>query len=488
MDRKMKTAWKTVGVLVSASLVSAVLSGYYFGWVHHPGHAGDEHGSGAGGKAEIAKVQYTCSMHPFIIRDEPGNCPICGMILTPLTGGAASPTSGARRVKHWVSSMDPTYIRDAPGKDNMGMELVPVYEEGGLPGQITIDPVTIQNMGVRTAAVERRNLSRTIRTVGVVAFDEPRQYSVNSKIEGWVEKLHVNATGQPVRKGQPLLEIYSPDLVVAQQEYLLALENSRRMAQNPYPEIAAGAGRLLEAARNRLRYWDIDEQQIAALAENGQIRKTLTLFSPNGGVVTMKKVVEGMRVMAGEELLQIADLSRVWVNADLYEHDLPLVRVGQSATVEVPSAPDRKLQGRISFIYPYVQNESRTVQARIEFANPGLGLKPDMYANVVIETSSQGGALVVPGDAVLRSGKGATVFVALGEGRFEPRAVQPGMSDAEGFLQVLSGLKEGEKVVTSAQFLLDSESRLQEVLRKMTAPGPEAAAPLAQDNPEELFK
>lgn len=485
----MKTAWKTVGILVSASLVSAVLSGYYFGWVHHPGHAGDEHGSGAGGKAEIAKVQYTCSMHPFIIRDEPGNCPICGMILTPLqSGGGSAPTSGPRRVKHWVSSMDPTYIRDAPGKDNMGMDLVPVYEDGGLPGQITIDPVTIQNMGVRTAPVERRNISRTIRTVGVVAFDEPRQYSVNSKIEGWVEKLHVNATGQPVRKGQPLLEIYSPDLVAAQQEYLLALENSRRMAQNPYPEIAAGAGRLLEAARNRLRYWDIDEQQIAALAETGQIRKTLTLFSPNGGVVTMKKVVEGMRVMAGEELLQIADLSRVWVNADLYEHDLPLVRVGQSATVEVPSAPDRKLQGRISFIYPYVQNESRTVQARIEFANPGLGLKPDMYANVVIETSSQGGALVVPGDAVLRSGKGATVFVALGEGRFEPRAVQTGMSDAEGFLQVLSGLKEGEKVVTSAQFLLDSESRLQEVLRKMTAPAPEAAAPVAQDNPEELFK
>jgi Cu(I)/Ag(I) efflux system membrane fusion protein/cobalt-zinc-cadmium efflux system membrane fusion protein len=485
----MKTAKKTVGLMIAVALVSSLVSGYYFGWVLHPPHQDDEHGAKATAGKDTVRLQYTCSMHPFIVRDEPGNCPICGMILTPLkpgTGGAPAP-AGERQVKHWVSSMDPTYIREAPGKDNMGMDLVPVYDTGGQSNQIVIDPVTIQNMGVRFAPVSRRNLSRTIRTVGLVAYDEPRQYSVNSKIEGWVEKLYVNTTGQPVQQGQPLLEIYSPDLVAAQQEYLLAADNSRRLAQNHYPEIAAGADRLLEAARTRLRYWDIDEKQIAALTEGGQIRKSMTLYSPNSGVVTMKKVVEGMRVMAGEELLQIADLSRVWVNADLYEHDLPLVRVGQSATVEVPSAPDRKLQGRITYIYPYVQNESRTVKARIEFANPGLVLKPEMYANVVIATSTQGDALVVPGDAVLRSGRGATVFVALGEGRFEPRVVQTGASDAEGNLQILSGLKEGEKVVTSAQFLLDSESRLQEVLRKMSEPQP-AGAPATQENPEELFK
>lgn len=445
----MKTAKKTIGLMIAVALVSSLLSGYYFGWVFHSPHPGEKHGVETTGKAATVKQQYTCSMHPFIIRDEPGNCPICGMILTPLKTGAGG---------------------------------------GQTTDQIVIDPVTIQNMGVRTAQVERRNLSRTIRTVGLVAYDEPRQYSVNSKVEGWVEKLHVNATGQPVQKGQPLLEIYSPDLVAAQQEYLLALANSHRLAQNPYPEIAAGAGRLLEAARTRLGYWDIDEPQIAALTENGKIRKSMTLYSPNSGVVTMKKVVEGMRVMAGEELMQIADLSRVWVIADLYEHDLPLVRVGQTATVEIPSAPGRGLQGRITYIYPSVENESRTVKARIEFANPGLELKPEMYANVVIATAAQGDALVVPGGAVLRSGKGATVFVALGEGRFEPRAVQTGMGDEAGNLQILSGLKEGEKVVTSAQFLLDSESRLQEVLRKMTAPSQDAAAPLAQDNPEELFK
>jgi Cu(I)/Ag(I) efflux system membrane fusion protein/cobalt-zinc-cadmium efflux system membrane fusion protein len=486
MDTQMKIAGKTIGLLVSASLVSALISGYYFGWVHHPPHPGDDHKGEQTGEKGVVKLQYTCAMHPFIIRDQPGNCPICGMILTPVVPGSGT-APGTRRIKHWVSSMDPTYIRDAPGKDNMGMDLVPVYEEGDAANQILIDPVTIQNMGVRLAPVEKRNISRTIRTVGLVAYDEPRQYSVNSKVEGWVEMLHVNATGQPVRQGQPLLEIYSPDLVAAQQEYLLALANSKRLAANPYPEIASGAGRLLEAARTRLSYWDIDEPQIAALTETGQIRKSMTLYSPNGGVVTMKKVVEGMRVMAGEELLQIADLSRVWVIAELYEHDLPLVRVGQSATVEIPSAPDRKLQGRITYIYPSVENESRTVKARIEFANPGLELKPEMYANVIIATSAQGDALVVPGGAVLRSGKGATVFVALGEGRFEPRVVQTGMSDEAGNLQILSGLKEGEKVVTSAQFMLDSESRLQEVLRKMTAPTA-ADVPPAAENPEDLFK
>jgi len=487
----MNSAKQTVLLLIGVAMLSALVSGYYFGWVRHPAGPVEPTASAAGDNHAVnAKQKYTCSMHPFIIRDEPGNCPICGMVLTPVKAeNSAAPERQAadRKVKHWVSSMDPTYVRQAPGKDNMGMDLVPVYDSGGEPNQIVIDPVTIQNMGVRFASVERRNLSRTIRTVGLVAYDEPRQYSVNSKIEGWVEKLHVNATGQPVQKGQPLLEIYSPDLVAAQQEYLLALENSRRLAQNPYPEIAAGAGRLLEAARTRLSYWDIDAQQIGALTEGGQIRKTMTLYSPNGGVVTMKKVVEGMRIMAGEELMQIADLSRVWINADLYEHDLPQVKVGQTATVEIPSAPERKLQGRITYIYPYVQNESRTVKARIEFANPGLELKPEMFANVVIATSTQGGALVVPGDAVLRSGQGSTVFVSLGEGRFEPRVVQTGMSDAEGYLQVVSGLKEGEKVVTSAQFLLDSESRLQEVVRKMSAPKPEVA-PAPKENLEGLFK
>ena len=384
---------------------------------------------------EVAKkTQYTCGMHPFIIQDEPGDCPICGMKLTPVKAGGAA-TSAA--------------------------------------GSVTIDPATIQNMGVRTAPVQRRDLARTIRTVGLVTYDEPRQYSLNSKIEGWVERLHVNQSGQPVNKGQPLLEIYSPELVAAQEEYLLALANRGRLETSPFAEIAEGAARLLEAARSRLRYWDISEAQIRKLETNGEVRRTMTIHSPYQGVVTDKKVVEGMRVMAGQELLQIADLRRVWVNADLYEFELPWVRQGLTAEVELPFTGEKKgnrLTGTITYIYPYLQGETRTARARIEFANPDLALKPGMYANVLIRSEAIPQALVVPEAAVLAVGASHRVFVALGEGRFEPREVTTGLHDDQGFIQITNGLAEGEPVVVSAQFLFDSESKLQEALRKMRTP------------------
>jgi Cu(I)/Ag(I) efflux system membrane fusion protein/cobalt-zinc-cadmium efflux system membrane fusion protein len=291
-----------------------------------------------------------------------------------------------------------------------------------------------------------------------------------------------------VRKGQPLLEIYSPELVAAQQEYLLALDNGRRLAESPFPEVAEGARRLLDAARTRLSYWDISEKQISELERTRQLRKTLTLYSPYGGIVTEKKTFEGMRVMAGEELLQISDISRVWVNADIYEYELPWVKVGQTASVEIPFAADKVLKGKITYIYPYLESETRTVKARIEFPNPGLELKPDMYANVRIETQAVQDALAIPGNAVLNSGKGQTVFVALGEGRFDPRAVRTGVTDEDGFVQILSGLSEGEQVVTSAQFMLDSESKLREAIQKMLEPKKEAAAPAGEADLDELFK
>ncbi|MFZ5772243.1 MAG: efflux RND transporter periplasmic adaptor subunit [Thermodesulfobacteriota bacterium] len=479
-------------LMIIAAVAAALGAGFYLGH-RQAGPAGDT--AAVSKPADEAKTQYTCSMHPFIIRDEPGQCPICGMDLTPVKPGAG-PTAapgGERKVKHWVSPMDPAYIRDAPGKDAMGMDLVPVYEEAA-PGQIVIDPVTAQNMGIRTAAVERRDLSRTIRTVGLVTYEEPRQYSVNSKIEGWIERLHINETGQLVTKGQPLMEIYSPELVAAQQEYLLALETNARLAASPYAEIAAGARRLLDAARTRLKYWDITEQQINELEKSRQVRKTLTLYSPYRGVVTEKPVVEGMRVMTGMELLKISDISKVWVNADIYEYELAWVKVGLLAQVEIPFAPERPLQGKITYIYPYVEGETRTVKARIELVNPGLALKPDMYANISIEAESVTGALALPSNAVLSSGRGETVFVALGEGRFAPRRIKTGVTDEEGYVQILEGLREGEQVVTSAQFMLDSESKLREAIQKMLQPAPESPAPApekpgaAQENLEDLFK
>jgi Cu(I)/Ag(I) efflux system membrane fusion protein/cobalt-zinc-cadmium efflux system membrane fusion protein len=464
----MKLSGITKSLLLIVGLATALGTGYWAGTARHD-HGAEENGKPA---ASAEKTRWTCGMHPFVIQDEPGLCPICGMQLTPLKpgtgGGQQAPAE--RKVKFWKSSMDPNYVRTEPGKDSMGMDLVPVYEDAGAGGGIAVDPVIQQSMGVRTASVEVRDLTRSLRAVGLVAFDEARQFAVNSKIEGWIEKLHVNQSGQPVRKGQPLLEIYSPDLVAAQQEYLLALESSKRQGSSPFPEIADSGKRLLEAAHNRLRYWDISEAQIDQLEQSRQVRKTLTLYSPYGGIVTMKKALQGMRVMAGEELLQIADLSQVWVNAELYEQDLPWVKVGQRARVELSYGDGKVLEGKVDYIYPYLAGETRTVKARIVFANSGLELKPDMYANVQIATEAVKGALAIPVDAVLRSGQGAVVFVARGDGKFDPRPVETGASSDDGYVQIRSGLNAGDKVVTSAQFMLDSESKLREAIQKMTEP------------------
>lgn len=468
-------------------LILALAAGYLLGAGRHAGHefAGPE-----GAKSTATeKTQYTCGMHPFIIQDEPGLCPICGMKLTPLKPGAGTSIATERKIRHWVSPMDPGYVREEPGKDHMGHDLVPVYEEPAGTG-VFIDPVTAQNMGIRTASVELRDLARTLRAVGLVTYEESRQYSINSKIDGWIERLYVNQAGQMVRKGQPLLEIFSPELVAAQQEYILALDNSRRLSNSPFPEIVDGSRRLLEAARTRLAYWDISAAQIQELEQTRQLRKTLTLYSAYGGVVTEKKAFEGMRVMAGEELLQVSDLSRVWVNVDIYEYELPWVKVGQAAEVEIPFAVGTALPGKIAFIYPYLQNETRTIQARIELPNPNLELKPDMYANVRIKTQAMANALAIPENAVLKSGKKQTVFVARGEGRFEPRAVETGITDDAGFVQILSGLSEGEVIVVSAQFMLDSESKLREAIEKMLAPKVEepSKATAQEVDLDELFK
>jgi len=442
-----KTAIKTIVVAIGLAL--ALGTGYWLGVGSH-----DHDTPTAGTEGEAAKVQYTCSMHPFIIRDAPGACPICGMALTP--------------------------VKAAGGEQGAG-----TAADG-----IRIDPVTLQNMGVRTEPVVKRALQRTIRTVGLVAVADDRQYAVTTKIEGWVERLHVNQQGQAVKKGQPLLEIYSPDLVAAQQEYLLALRNKRGLATSPYPEIAAGAERLVEAARTRLRYWDIGPEQLRTLERTGQVRKTLTLFSEHGGIVTDKKVLAGARIMAGEELFQIADLSTVWVLADIYEYELPWVKEGQAVRVELPY-DGKVIDGTVTYLYPTLESETRTVKARIEVANPGMELKPAMFAQVSIAAGATGETLAVPITALLNSGKGQTVFVALGAGRFAPRSVKSGLRDDDGFVQILSGLNEHEAVVVSAQFMLDSESRLREALDKMTGAKQEETADPAKPDAkalDDLFK
>jgi len=420
--------------------------------------------------AELFGAQlYSCGMHPDIISEEPGNCPICGMKLTPIkTAPAASTTpKGERKIKYWRAPMDPTYISDEPGKSPMGMDLVPVYEDEIAEGAISIDPITVQNMGLRTALVGRGELTKTIRTVGHIDYDEKKLYIVNSKITGWIEKLLVNTTGEVVQEGQPLLEIYSPELVSTQEEYLSALKNYSELKDSRYEEARAGALELLNSTQKRLEYWDIDESQIENLKRTGEIRKTLTLFSPTNGVVLHKNAVEGAHVKAGSDLFRIADFSTVWVLAHIYEYELPYIKLGQKAKMSLSYLPGEVFQGKVIYIYPYLDQKTRDVKIRLEFPNPQYRLKPEMYANVVIESQLSGQRILIPEEAVIRSGKREIVFVDMGEGKYAPREITTGVSGQGEVVEVKKGLFPGEIIVVSGQFMLDSESKTQEAIQKM---------------------
>ena len=384
--------------------------------------------------------------------------------------GEVDPETG-KRVKYYVAPMDPNYIRTEPGKSPMGMDLVPVYEEEGdgkEPGStIRIDPATMQNMGVRLGRVKRKPLEKTIRTVGYLTYDETKISAVNTKFSGWIEKIHVDFEGERVKTGQPLFEIYSPELVTAQEEYLLAIEQHQNLSGSSYPRIREGAERLLKAARTRLRYWDLTEGQIEQIRRSGKSTKTLTVFSPAEGVVVKKAAFEGHYVKAGENQYEIADLSTIWVDVDVYESDLPWISEEMSATMELTYIPGRKYSGRVLYIYPYLDPKTRTGKLRLKFDNPEGDLKPGMYANILLRAVLDPNALVIPQEAVIDSGVRKIVFVAAGKGRFRAQEVSLGVEANENEYQVLKGLQAGEQIVLSAQFMLDSESRLREAAQKM---------------------
>lgn len=430
---------------------------------------------------EAAEGQlWTCGMHPEVIVDEPGQCPKCGMNLVPLKNTSATDESkttvqkseqtGERKILYWQAPMNPTEIYDKPGKSAMGMDLIPVYEDQGAKssgGTITIDPATVQNMGVRVRPVRRTEFSRHVRTIGNIDYDEKKLYTVTTKISGWIEKLYVDYTGQQVRKGQPLLEIYSPELVTTQEEYLLALKNKELVKETAFSSIREGAESLVNSTRKRLLYWDIPEQAIKRLEQTGKVSKTIQLQAPANGVVIHKNAVEGMNIKEGMNLYQIADLSTVWVYASIYDNEVPWVKVGQKSQMELSYMPGKLFEGKVSYIYPYLNEKARDVRVRMDFPNPNLELRPGMYANVSLEAHTQSDALVVPTEAVIRSGTRNVVFVARDGGRFEPREITIGEEGEQGELRIISGLLEGEQIVVSAQFMLDSESRLQEAIQKM---------------------
>ncbi len=376
-----------------------------------------------------------------------------------------------RKVLFYRNPMNPAITSPVPAQDEMGMDYIPVYADDGgdtsaPAGTVSIDPTVVQNIGVRTTTAKLTTLSRTIRTVGRVTFDEERVARLHPKYDGWVEKMFIDKTGDHVSKNTMLMSIYSPQLVATQEEYLLALNNAEMLEESPFPDVRKGAQSLLRSARERLELLDVPAHQIKQLNSKRKVMKGLHIHSPFDGIVMKIGAREGQRITPETELYMIADLSRVWVIVDLYEDDLPWVREGDSAEMKVAGIPGHTFTGKVSYIYPYLEAKTRTVKMRLEFDNHELALKPDMFANVTVKAGKQIDAVVVPSEAIVRTGEQEQLFVQRSPGKFEPRKVVVGI-DSEGQTQILEGLKAGEIVVTSSQFLIDSESKLKEATAKM---------------------
>ncbi len=432
---------------------------------------------------EQTALKYHCPMHPSYVSDKPGDCPICGMKLVPIQNadahekaaqeghavhqGSAAGEKKERKILYYVDAMNPNHRSDKPGKAPDGMDLVPVYEEeappsgeSSLPGYV---PVKItaerqQMMGILTEEAKVMDLEQSIRTVGLVTADETRLHHVHIKFEGYIEQIYVNFVGQYVKKGDPLFSVYSPELLASQREYLLALKAKEQIQESNNPELTLPGIDLAESARQRLSLWDISQEQIAQIEKTREPIKALLIRSPVSGFVSAKTALQGMKIMPSDTLYDITDLSSIWVQADVYEVNLPFVKVGSPAVIELPYQPGKTLRGRVTFINPMLDEKTRTVKARLEFANPGGMLKPDMYVNVVFG-GAMGRGVAVPESAVISTGERMVVFVSKGDGVFEPREVTAGVK-VRGFYEIKKGVAAREKVVTGANFLLDSESKL----------------------------
>lgn len=370
--------------------------------------------------------------------------------------------SGSRRILYYRHPMG-MGTSPVPMKDNMGMDYVPVYEGEQAQGPVVqVSPERVQTLGVTSEEVGRRPIDRVVRAVGTVQADERRLHAISPRFEGWAEKLLANTTGAAVRAGQPLMEVYSPDLITAQQEYSIAWKGLQEVS-GAGPEIRRSMETLAQGSLERLRNWDISEQEIRRLQAGEPVGRTLLLRSPVDGIVLEKMVVEGMRFMPGETLYRLADLRSVWVQAEVFEQDLALVRTGQPARIEVSAYPGERFEGRVSFVYPTVTPETRTARVRIELPNRDGRLKPDMFGTVELDAAGEEAPIAVANAAVLDSGTRQLVLIERGTGRYEPREVKLGRR-GERYTEVLEGVAEGERVVTSANFLIDAESNLKSAL------------------------
>jgi Cu(I)/Ag(I) efflux system membrane fusion protein len=376
---------------------------------------------------------------------------------------AAITAPAKRKILYYRNPMGLPDTSPVPKQDSMGMDYTPVYADDDMSNnQVKISTDKVQKLGVKTEQVLSRKMVNTVRAVGQFQFNEQRLSTVTTKFEGYIEKLYVNSTGQPVKRGQPLMEVYSPELVSAQEEYLIAW-NGRQSLSNGTSESLVGVGQLADSALKRLRNWDISDAQLQRLKKDGKATRTLTMYSPANGVVLEKTAVQGMRFMPGESLFKIADLSTVWLLADVFEQDIALVHVGQTVNITVNAYPGKELKGKIDYIYPAVSSETRTAKVRVVLANPDGILKPDMYASIQLMSGHDASVLAVPDSAVIDSGTRQVVLVQLTEGLYEPREVKLGMR-SDGYVEVAEGLSEGENVVVRANFLIDAESNLKAAL------------------------
>ncbi len=444
---------------------------------------------GCGAEHSEKGAGWHCPMHPTYTSDKPGDCPICGMKLVPIPQSepAGEPSAnaagdGPRRILFYRNPMDPSVTSPVPAKDSMGMDYLPVYEDEGsrpassVPGlaTVSVNASGIQLAGVRTAVAAREHLASSTRTVGLVLPDERLVRHVHTKIAGWVEKLHVNFTGQLVRRGQPVLAIYSPELLASQEEYLRARQSAARFANSTIPEVREGGEELAASSRRRLELFDVPQSFLETIDRTGKAQRTVTLVAPASGFVSTKEVLEGMEVQPGMELFTLTDLSRIWVEAEFYENEARLLRVGQRADVHLPYDPGHVMPAEVTFIYPTLSAESRTLKVRLELGNLDGHLKPGMFVDVTADLEAADG-IAVPEDAVIDTGLRQVVFVELEPGTFEPRDVQVGLRGA-GRVVILSGVGEGERVATRANFLLDSESKLRAALQAAQAPASSGGA------------
>ena len=379
----------------------------------------------------------------------------------------------SKKILFYRNPMNPEITSAVPMQGSMGMDYIAVYEEAennanSPVGTVIIDGITVQNMGVRTAKAHYATLSHKVRAMGRVAYDEERMLHLHPKTEGWIESLNVDKTGQWVEKNTDLLSIYSPKLVTTQQEYILALKNLNALKDSPIADIRRGAEELVESTLERLKLFDVPEHQLHELKHNHKVKKSLHIHSPEEGVVMKIGAREGQFVTPATELYMIADLRKIWVYADIYEYELPWVKEGDAVEIQLVGIPGKTFTGHLAYIYPYADAKTRTIKVRLVFDNPDLLLKPDMFAEVTIYAGAQKNALVIPDEAIIRSGTRKQVFVVREPGKFEPRLVTLGLASS-GKVIILKGLTVGERVVTSAQFLIDSESKLREATAKMLA-------------------